>query len=109
MDTKAVVETLIADRSYDAKATRDAIATVGCQACIPPKANRIAPTTYDPATFSKRHLVENFWEVLKRLRCVSTRYEKLKKTFEAFVHLAILVQHLRGQFESAPFRRLSSF
>jgi len=63
----------------------------------------------DQATCAKRHVVENFWEVLKCLRRVSTRYEKLKQSFEAFVHLAILVQHLRNQFQSAQFRRASSF
>lgn len=109
MDTEAGVGTLIADRAYDANATRATIEAAGCQVCIPPKANRISPATYDEATFARRHVVENFWEVLKRLRRVSTRYEKLKQSFEAFIHLAILVQHLRGQFQSAQFRRASSF
>lgn len=109
MDTAAKVGTLIADRAYDANATRAAIEAAGCEVCIPPKANRIAPATYDQATFARRHVVENFWEVLKRLRRVSTRYEKLKQSFVAFVHLAILVQNLRGQFQSAQFRRASSF
>jgi transposase len=109
MGTEAEVATLIADRAYDANATRAAIEAAGCKTCIPPKANRLAPATYDPATFARRHVVENFWEVLKRLRRISTRYEKLKQSFEAFVHLAILVQHLRGQFQSAQFRRASSF
>ena len=108
MDTEAGVATLIADRAYDANATRNAIEAAGCLACIPPKANRRAPAAYDQATFAKRHVVENFWEVLKRLRRISTRYEKLQQSFEAFVHLAILVQHLRGQFQSAQFRRTSS-
>jgi transposase len=109
MDSEAGVETLIADRAYDADATRKAIEQAGCEVCIPPKVNRRNPASYDQATFAKRHVVENFWEVLKRLRRISTRYEKLKQSFEAFVHLAILVQHLRGQFESAQFRRRSSF
>jgi transposase len=109
MDSEAGVETLIADRAYDANATRDAIEAAGCKACIPPKANRLKPASYDQTTFARRHVVENFWEVLKRLRRISTRYEKLKQSFEAFVHFAIFVQHLRGQFKSAQFRRASSF
>lgn len=109
MDTEAGVETLIADRAYDANATRNAIAAVGCEVCVPPKANRVNPAAYDQARFAKRHVVENFWEVLKRLRRISTRYEKLKQTFESFVHFAILVQHLRGQFQSAQFRKAASF
>lgn len=109
MDSEAGVGTLIADRAYDANATRTAIQAAGCKVCIPPKANRVEPAAYEPATFAKRHVVENFWEVLKRLRRISTRYEKLKQSYEAFVHLAILVQHLRGQFQSAQFRRNTSF
>lgn len=109
MDAEAGVGTLIADRAYDANATRAAIQAAGCKVCIPPKANRVEPAAYDEDTFAKRHVVENFWEVLKRLRRISTRYEKLKQSYEAFVHLAILVQHLRGQFQSAQFRRYTSF
>ena len=81
MDSEAGVETLIADRAYDADATRKAIEQAGCEVCIPPKVNRRNPASYDQATFAKRHVVENFWEVLKRLRRISTRYEKLKQSF----------------------------
>lgn len=109
VDKQAGLKTLIADRAYDANATRHAIEAAGYEACIPPKANRLEPACYDANTFAKRHVVENFWEVLKRLRRISTRYDKLRQSFEAFVHLAILVQHLRAQFLSAQFRRPSSF
>jgi hypothetical protein len=67
MDAAAGVGTLIADRAYDANATRTAIQAAGCKGCIPPKANRVEPAVYDPHTFAKRHVVENFCEVLKRL------------------------------------------
>jgi hypothetical protein len=75
---------------------------------VAPKAIRIAGGTYDQTTFAKRPRVEECREVLKRLHRVSTRYEKLMQSFAAFVHLAILVQHLRAQFQSAQFRRSSS-
>lgn len=109
IDPQAGVQTIVADRAYDANATRTAIREAGCTVCIPPKANRTNPADYDKQTFKKRHVVENFWEVLKRLRRVSTRYEKLKQTFESIIHLAVLVQHTRGQFESAQFRKPLSF
>lgn len=99
------VATIIADKAYDADKTRKAIQAVGSQGCIPPKANRKQPASYCAATFAKRHVVENFWEVLKRLRRIATRYEKLAVTFTSFLHLAIAVQHLRGQFDSAQFRK----
>lgn len=73
-----------------------------------PKDIRIAGGTYDQTTFAKQPGVEHFREVLKRLHRVSIRYEKLKQSFEAFVQLAILFQHLGAQFQSAQFRRSSS-
>lgn len=99
------VDTIIADKAYDADATRASIEAAKRTVCIPPKSNRKKPAAYDTALFAKRHVVENFWEVLKRLRRIATRFEKLKATFQAFLHLAILVQHLRGQFNSAQFRK----
>lgn len=42
--------------------------------------------------------------MLKRLaQRITTRFEKLKAAFEGFLHLAIVVQHLRRQFNSTPF------
>jgi transposase len=103
LETK--VDTIIADKAYDANATRTAIEAAGSKVCIPPKANRRKPATYDQSLFAKRHVVENFWEVLKRLRRIATRFEKLQATFEGFLHLAIAVQQMRGQFDSAQFRK----
>lgn len=99
------VGTIIADKAYDADATRAAIEAAGSKVCIPPKANRRKPAKYDPSLYARRHVVENFWEVLKRLRRIAMRFEKLKATFEGFLHLAIVVQHMRGQFDSAQFRK----
>jgi transposase len=79
MDAEAGVGTLIADRANGANTTRAATQAAGCAVCSPPKANRVEPAVYDQDTFAKRHVVENFWEVLKLLRRTSTRYEKLKQ------------------------------
>ena len=91
------MEELIADKAYDAKATRRACAEAGLQACIPSKCNSKQPIAHNVETFKKRHVVENVWEVLKRCRRVATRYEKLILTFSGFVRLALLVQSLRGK------------
>lgn len=38
--------------------------------------------------FKKRHLVECFFQKLKRYRRIATRYDKLAKRFLAFIHLS---------------------
>lgn len=88
---------LVANRAYDANFTRQACVDAGLQACIPSRSNRKEPVAHDPESFKKRHVVENFWEVLKRCRRVATRYDKLIETYSGFVHLAIVVRHLRGK------------
>ncbi len=50
---------------------------------------------YDKAAYRKRHLVENFFEKLKRFRRIATRYDKLARTFFGFVCLATVVTFKR--------------
>jgi transposase len=38
--------------------------------------------------YKRRHLVENFFQRIKRLRRIGTRYEKLATTFFAMLWLA---------------------
>jgi len=45
--------------------------------------------------YSHRHVVENFFARIKRLRRVATRYDKLSETFLAFVTFAAVLDWLR--------------
>jgi transposase len=57
---------------------------------------RVSALTEDTSGYSKllyahRHVVENFFGRIKRLRRVGTRYEKLSETFLGFVTLAAII------------------
>ena len=49
---------LIADKAYDGNPVRLLLASQGIVATIPPTANRLIQTWYDPVRYRTRHLVE---------------------------------------------------
>ena len=55
---------------------------------IPPKANTVEPWPVDFCLYKERHLVECFFNKIKHFRRVATRYDKLAKSFLAFVYIA---------------------
>ena len=79
---------VLADKAYDADALVQSLEASGCEVLIPSRKNRVASRDIDKHTYKERHLVENFFQKLKRPRRVCTRYEKLDCTFLAFVALA---------------------
>jgi len=84
--------TVIADKGYDAEARVLApLREAGKAAVIPPKRNRTAQRTYDRDLYAARHLIENFFCILKQYRAIATRYDKTKRNFLAAVHLAATV------------------
>ena len=80
-------EVLLADRGYD---TNDILAyanSVGMEAVIPPKKNRMKQREYDRYLYRLRHLVENAFLHLKRWRGIATRYAKTSDAFIAAVQV----------------------
>jgi len=86
------------DKDYDSNALRELVQSKGMKCCIPPRSNRLAPASYDKQLYKQRHRVENFFEKIKRMRRVATRYDKTDVSFMAFVLLAICTLSLRNQF-----------
>jgi transposase len=82
------IETLLADRGYDADAIREEIAKAGVEAVIPAKSNRRAPMPHDRDKYRWRNLVERLFNKLKNWRRVATRYDKTKESYLGFVALA---------------------
>ena len=79
---------LITDKAFDGdKRVLEPLAD-GKKAVIPPKANRRQSRRFD------RHLIENFFAKLKRLRAIATRYDKTARHFLAAIHLAATVIRL---------------
>lgn len=80
-----------ADKAYDSQALITQLERNGCRALIP--SNRRGSTSERPRrpidghAYRARHLVENFFQRIKRFRRIAIRYDKLGRTFLAFLHL----------------------
>jgi transposase len=88
-------ENLLADRGYDTNEIVDFATSKGMNAVIPPKKNRVAARDYDVYLYKLRHLVENAFLKLKRLRGVAARYAKSTSAFRGAVVIASILQWLR--------------
>jgi len=84
-------ENVLADKAYDSDSIRNFIAEMGANAVIPGKKNRIKKIKYDRHTYKERHLVENFFQFIKRFRRVGTRYEKHVQNFSAMVTICCIL------------------
>ena len=85
---------VVADKAYDSNPVRRSIVQAGSTPCIPPMRSRVQTILYHRGFYAGRHHVENFFQRIKRLRRVGTRYDKLHITFLAFVQLAAVLDWL---------------
>lgn len=84
---------LVADKGYDSDALVQAVEQChGAQAVIPPRANRRHPRAFDRQLYRHRNLIERFFARIKHYRRIATRYDKLARSYIAFVQLACAVQ-----------------
>jgi transposase len=79
---------VVGDRAFDARALREQLEAQHCKVVIPSNPTRRVQRRYDKRLYKRRHLVENFFQRLKRYRRVATRYEKLALNFFAMVCFA---------------------
>ena len=77
-----------ADKGYDSDELVKIIEAADAIANIPPRSNRINKRPVDWHRYKARHLVECFFNRLKQFRRIATRYDKLSRRFNAFLHLA---------------------
>ena len=87
--------TVIADRAYDADSLHEVILQEGGQPVIPPRRHRRYQHRYDRIAYQQRWGIEGFFAKLKQWRRIATRYDKLAKTFTAFVKLASIMLWLK--------------
>jgi transposase len=81
-------EFIIADKGYDSEKLRDIIRKKSSTPVIPRKRNSIIGNQdMDWYLYKYRHLIENVFARLKHFRAIATRYDKLKRNFEAMVAL----------------------
>lgn len=80
---------VIADAAYDADHLRQFIAEgLGATAQIKQNPSRSASKAIDRALYKERHLVECFFNRIKRFRRIALRCEKTSASFKGFVALA---------------------
>jgi transposase len=77
----------VMDKGYDSNAIRAKLNAQHIIPVIPPKRNRKEPIVYDKALYKLREQVERFFNRLKQFRRIATRYDKLGKTYLAFIHV----------------------
>jgi transposase len=81
-----VLDTLIADKAFDADArVHEPLAAAGKTAVIPPRTSRSSLRDYDRQLYGALHLIENFFAKIKQFRAIATRYEKTARNFLAAV------------------------
>ena len=76
---------------YGTKEILSYIKEHGATVVIPPKSNAKEPWAVDYYLYKERHLVECFFQKIKWFRRVATRYDKLDKSFLAFVYMAAIM------------------
>lgn len=83
------VSHVIADAAYDADHLRAYIVKeLGATAQIKQNPSRSTRKAIDWELYKERHLVECFFNKIKRFRRIALRCEKTLSSFTAFVHLA---------------------
>lgn len=78
---------VLADKAYDTNALLQLIAQINAKAVIPPKVNRLEQRPWDRDQYKNRNLIERFFCRIKHFRRIATRYDKLARRFESFIHL----------------------
>ena len=86
---------VMADGGYDSVKFRQQIEKQGAVACIPRHRNRKVKFLFVKEQYKERHLVECFFQKLKRYRRIATRFDKLACRFLAFIHLACILIWLK--------------
>ena len=82
-------EFVIADKVYDSDFLRGLIRKKSSIPIIPRKSNStIGNRDMDWCLYKYRHLVENIFARLKHFRAIATRYDKLKRNFDAMIAMA---------------------
>lgn len=89
LERVAKVEQVVGDKGFDGEPQRQTCRDHGAVPVIPYKSNAKRPGRLNKKAYRERNRVERLFGKLKEFRRVATRYEKLKQTFLAMIHLAL--------------------
>ena len=82
--------TVLADKAYDIDGIRAFVAARHAWANIPAKANKKKTFAFSRWVYRQRNLVERFFNKLKQMRGIATRYDRRADNYLAAVKLAAL-------------------
>jgi transposase len=86
---------VVADKGYDSDAFRDKLLEQDCKPTIPPRSNRINPSTYDEYIYMERHVVECFFSKIKYFRRIFSRFDKSARNYASFIAFVGAILWLR--------------
>ena len=86
---------VVADKGYDSDAFRDKLLEQNCTPAIPPRSNRINPSTYDEYIYKERHVVECFFSKIKYFRRIFSRFDKSARNYASFIAFVGAILWLR--------------
>jgi transposase len=78
---------VIGDSAYSARSLVDELEAKGCTVVVGNNPTH-RPRAIDTHLYRERHLVEHFFQKIKRFRRIAMRFEKLARNFLAFLYLA---------------------
>jgi transposase len=82
---------LIADRGYDSRRFRAALAERGITACIPSTRSRKVPIPHDATLYRQRHRIEIMFGRLQDWRRIATRDDRCATILFGTITLAAIV------------------
>jgi transposase len=89
------IDQVVGDKGFDGEPQRQACQDRGAKPVIPYKSNAKRPGRLDKKAYRERNRIERLFGKIKEFRRVATRYDKLKETFLAMIHLALGFIRLR--------------
>ena len=93
--------TLLGDKGYDSNAIRQAAADRNVWANIPNRSNRKQRFAFSPWLYKQRNLVERFFNRIKQMRGLATRYDRRADNYFAALKLAATRIWIASANESA--------
>lgn len=88
LDAVAPGATVIADKAYDTDGIRSFVAGRNAWANIPPRSIRKGTFAFSRWVYRQRNLVERFFNRIKQMRGLATRYDRRADNFAAALKLA---------------------
>ena len=90
----APAQQVLGDAAYNSDALRALIAQAGATAVIQPNPRLKNLPIFDRVAYKERHHIERTFSKFKQFRRIATRYDKLARSFDAFICLRVISLYL---------------